>query len=116
MSLSRRGRPVFLQGISECRRFETYIVCERLHAAGKPLLVRLQPAVPVPPAMSVEAKLLNCPGKVSDLDFPVVEPAVVDVDVGVAGRVVPVGHEQVGHLPKQPLAARKKENRLVFQV
>ena len=42
-------------------------------------------------------------------NFPVVEPAIVHVDVGVACVVVSVGHEQVGHLPEQPLARRGKE-------
>ena len=41
-------------------------------------------------------------------NFPVVEPAVVHVDVGVARGVVPIGHEQIGHLPKQPFAEREK--------
>ena len=42
-----------------------------------------------------------------------IEPAIVDVDVGVARGVVPIGHEQVGHLPKQPFAGGRGKNRHV---
>ncbi len=42
--------------------------------------------------------------KASPLVTFVVQPAVVDVDVGVADVLVALGHHEVGHLPKQPLA------------
>ena len=84
----------------------SYIVCECLHPAGKTLLVWLQPPVSVPP---VARNYFDTSRRIDRYlrengSFPVIEPAIVDVDVGVARGVVPIGHEQVGHLPKQPFA------------
>ena len=42
------------------------------------------------------------------------QPAVVYVDVSVAGIVVPIGHNQVGHLHEQLLAGTTERYILLF--
>ena len=61
----------------------TYVVCQRLDSAWESLLVGLEAAVSV---------------------SLVLQPAVVNVDVGVARVLVTVRHDQVGHLLEQAFA------------
>ena len=68
----------------------TYVICERLDSAGEPLFVGLEPSVSVPLML---------------------QPAVVNVDVGVAGVLVPVRHDQVGHLLEQTLTVKRRKEK-----